>query len=911
MHSNFCSYMVATFLLVCSCLETGCAQDGEGAYGGNIYYYYTPENLTFDDAQTHCQSYTNGGLAELSTEDIKTFVNSLITGNHRMWIGSKKLSNTFTWIYSLTDTPDSSVKGAGNGKDCVYYRNSGEWKAARCTDKYGAICARPGNVTSSAPGTDVTGISRLVRYLHRMRRNPENMVKGQLKRSTTVPTFLESTTKLTGISTPCSGQCENPQVPATTDRPSDVSPRSTSVPVVTDPPPEVEGNVSHVVDLTLDTSYFKSPVFVTGLEKWLASNDEIPDDLNEEQKLEYAKEFFDVCNNVFEVDLLALGETDAASIFADACSHLAQDLTSDLNIGESVNISTAHVDVYASVQKGSNFTGYVQVIEDNDDVNDSDDESDAVQVVIIPPDGVSGLHLSEEDTIGVSVVVYKRGHFIVDHHNQSTDTSHRPAGPVVSITVAVNDNVTSVPVEFILENDISHLLPADQSDYELGNVSCNFWDSTVEGEGEWNDYGCEVVNATRGFTQCACNHTTHFGVLLQVWPVETPAKDELALNLITYIGSGISIACLLLTILILNMLTSLTSDRVKIHKNLVTALTIAQGLFLSLDAASRHKISCKAIAICLHYFYLSVFCWSLLEGVNLYIQIVQVFSTGKSLKYRHYLLLGWGTPIPIVVISAWTKWKIYGVEGQCWLTIEDGLIWSFAAPVIVVISVNLIVLIMVVRVIVKSASAHKKDNYDHIKAGVKGALILVPILGLGWVFGFLSLGRATLVFTYLFVVIVALQGVLIFLLYCAFNSEVRAALRRKDEKRKLRRGDGLSSVPTPSSGNSTQSNDTSTTFASKLIDKIKRRRSSTTAARNTPIDRIELVDRSDSPYSTREVILHSRKTGSIDSGYSQNLVHTPNYIPADSTVSIRTEVAADEFIPPNTPTYDHSTMRIK
>ncbi|XP_041471444.1 adhesion G protein-coupled receptor L3-like isoform X4 [Lytechinus variegatus] len=869
MHSNFCSYMVATFLLVCSCLETGCAQDGEGAYGGNIYYYYTPENLTFDDAQTHCQSYTNGGLAELSTEDIKTFVNSLITGNHRMWIGSKKLSNTFTWIYSLTDTPDSSVKGAGNGKDCVYYRNSGEWKAARCTDKYGAICARPGNVTSSAPGTDVT------------------------------------------VSTPCSGQCENPQVPATTDRPSDVSPRSTSVPVVTDPPPEVEGNVSHVVDLTLDTSYFKSPVFVTGLEKWLASNDEIPDDLNEEQKLEYAKEFFDVCNNVFEVDLLALGETDAASIFADACSHLAQDLTSDLNIGESVNISTAHVDVYASVQKGSNFTGYVQVIEDNDDVNDSDDESDAVQVVIIPPDGVSGLHLSEEDTIGVSVVVYKRGHFIVDHHNQSTDTSHRPAGPVVSITVAVNDNVTSVPVEFILENDISHLLPADQSDYELGNVSCNFWDSTVEGEGEWNDYGCEVVNATRGFTQCACNHTTHFGVLLQVWPVETPAKDELALNLITYIGSGISIACLLLTILILNMLTSLTSDRVKIHKNLVTALTIAQGLFLSLDAASRHKISCKAIAICLHYFYLSVFCWSLLEGVNLYIQIVQVFSTGKSLKYRHYLLLGWGTPIPIVVISAWTKWKIYGVEGQCWLTIEDGLIWSFAAPVIVVISVNLIVLIMVVRVIVKSASAHKKDNYDHIKAGVKGALILVPILGLGWVFGFLSLGRATLVFTYLFVVIVALQGVLIFLLYCAFNSEVRAALRRKDEKRKLRRGDGLSSVPTPSSGNSTQSNDTSTTFASKLIDKIKRRRSSTTAARNTPIDRIELVDRSDSPYSTREVILHSRKTGSIDSGYSQNLVHTPNYIPADSTVSIRTEVAADEFIPPNTPTYDHSTMRIK
>eukprot|EP00057_Strongylocentrotus_purpuratus_P020657 XP_011675131.1 PREDICTED: uncharacterized protein LOC100889059 [Strongylocentrotus purpuratus] len=417
-----------------------------------------------------------------------------------MWIGSKKMPSTFTWIYSLTET--TGVIGAGNGKDCAYYRNAGQWKAAKCTTSYGAICSRPGNTTTAEPITNVTGNSgksRVLEYLVSHRR-----ISGRKKRApysgrtTLVPTFPArppsqvslSTTSTTqnvqlrnmderrprrkrdcddkdydrgdmnddddpkpmfdnisfdGTSSPttesplslvatkelpttierdgtfrgsngstlCSGQCKTQQIPTQSipASESNVSPVSTVTPGVPEPP-KVLANVSHVVNLTQDTSYFSSHAFVVGLKHWLAANDEIPDDLNEDNRLEYAKRFFEVCNNVFEVDLLALGETDAATVFADSCSHLAQDFTSDLEIGESVNISTHYVDMYASVQQGSNFTGYIQLIEDDDD-NDVDEESEAIQVVIIPPDVVSDLHLSEEDSVAVSVVVYKRGHFIV------------------------------------------------------------------------------------------------------------------------------------------------------------------------------------------------------------------------------------------------------------------------------------------------------------------------------------------------------------------------------------------------------------------------------------------------------------------------------------------------------------------
>ena len=52
------------------------------------------------------------------------------------------------------------------------------------------------------------------------------------------------------------------------------------------------------------------------------------------------------------------------------------------------------------------------------------------------------------------------------------------------------------------------------------------------------------------------------------------------------------------------------------------------------------QVACTFIAAILHYFFLSVFCWMLCEGVMLYLMLVVVFST-LSKKWWFFLILGW------------------------------------------------------------------------------------------------------------------------------------------------------------------------------------------------------------------------------------------------------------------------------
>ena len=60
---------------------------------------------------------------------------------------------------------------------------------------------------------------------------------------------------------------------------------------------------------------------------------------------------------------------------------------------------------------------------------------------------------------------------------------------------------------------------------------------------------------------------------------------------------------------------------------------------------------------------------------------------------------------------------------------------------------------------------------------VKATLILLPLLGVTWAFGFLSLGSpATLVFTYLFTICNTLQGTFFFIFHCLLNPDVSPSL---------------------------------------------------------------------------------------------------------------------------------------
>jgi hypothetical protein len=74
------------------------------------------------------------------------------------------------------------------------------------------------------------------------------------------------------------------------------------------------------------------------------------------------------------------------------------------------------------------------------------------------------------------------------------------------------------------------------------------------------------------------------------------------------------------------------------------------------------------IAIISHYLFLCSFFWMLLEGVQLYIMLIKIFSLDRS-PVPKFCLIAYGVPFLIVCISVSVNYYLlngngYGTEAQ-------------------------------------------------------------------------------------------------------------------------------------------------------------------------------------------------------------------------------------------------------
>ncbi|XP_048576446.1 uncharacterized protein LOC5501722 isoform X2 [Nematostella vectensis] len=321
----------------------------------------------------------------------------------------------------------------------------------------------------------------------------------------------------------------------------------------------------------------------------------------------------------------------------------------------------------------------------------------------------------------------------------------------------------------------------------ITKTRCSFLDFRQSSAGNWSSSGCKMTSdPDERLAQCECDHLTNFAILMQVHEFKIDRAHEKALQLITYVGCGISLFGLALTLATFLSLETLASERTSIHKNLVVAIGLAQIIFLAgIDAPN--PIACKVVALSLHYLYTAAFAWMCCEGVHLYTKVIEVFSSEGS-KMKYYYLLGWGAPLIIVIISAAIRFEHYGSEQACWISIKDGLIWAFVGPVLAIMAVNFVVMVMVIKVILASVtSIQNPTNTSQVKAGLKGMVVLLPLLGLTWVFGLMAVDEKTIAFQYIFAILNSLQGLFIFAFHCIGNSEVRVAYKRLHEKRTLQK----------------------------------------------------------------------------------------------------------------------------
>ncbi|XP_072847822.1 adhesion G protein-coupled receptor L3 isoform X2 [Pogona vitticeps] len=365
---------------------------------------------------------------------------------------------------------------------------------------------------------------------------------------------------------------------------------------------------------------------------------------------------------------------------------------------------------------------------------------------------------------------------------EAMSTNHSVIVNSPIITAAINKEFSN---KVYLADPVVFTVRHIKQSEENFNPNCSFWSySKRTMTGYWSTQGCRLLTTNKTHTTCSCNHLTNFAVLMAHVEVKHgDAVHDLLLDVITWVGILLSLVCLLFCIFTFCFFRGLQSDRNTIHKNLCISLFVAELLFLIGINRADQPIACAVFAALLHFFFLSAFTWMFLEGVQLYIMLVEVFESEHS-RRKYFYLVGYGMPALIVAVSAAVDYRSYGTGKVCWLRLDTYFIWSFIGPATLIIMLNVIFLGIALykmfhhTAILKPESGcldniNFEDNRPFIKSWVIGAIALLCLLGLTWAFGLMYINESTVIMAYLFTIFNSLQGMFIFIFHCVLQKKVR------------------------------------------------------------------------------------------------------------------------------------------
>ncbi|RUS90990.1 hypothetical protein EGW08_001207 [Elysia chlorotica] len=305
---------------------------------------------------------------------------------------------------------------------------------------------------------------------------------------------------------------------------------------------------------------------------------------------------------------------------------------------------------------------------------------------------------------------------------------------------------------------------------------CAFWDfSSRQGGGFWNSSGCEYHLREDGRDVCQCSHLTNFAVLISYYDQSTLQHRE-ALGYITIIGLSLSIAGLAISILSFLCIKKLRQGRPQQTMfQLSMALLLSWVVFLVGVERTSHHAGCVAVAALLHYLILASFMWMLMEALVQYLLFVRVMNPHIS----HYMwkmgLPSWGLPtIPVIVTLVIDPDLYRGGAHYCWMSLQV-FYYGFALPVGIIMLANLVMFGLICASLFRRAdmSKHSSAKTNQTMVNIRASFISFCMLGLSWIFGFLAISDARLVFQYLFCITSSLQGFLIFLMITARDRTIR------------------------------------------------------------------------------------------------------------------------------------------
>ncbi|CRL06924.1 CLUMA_CG019599, isoform A [Clunio marinus] len=209
-------------------------------------------------------------------------------------------------------------------------------------------------------------------------------------------------------------------------------------------------------------------------------------------------------------------------------------------------------------------------------------------------------------------------------------------------------------------------------------------------------------------------------------------------------------------------------------------------------SSSAGLIECMVLLTLLHFFNLTNFFWMMVEGLYLYLLVVETFSRIEVInKFVIYAVIGYG--VPAICALSWSTVKIIVSEREglheashqfqygCPYMQESSVDWIFKGPACLVLIINLIFLFSIMWVLItKLRSANTAETKQYRKAS-KALLVLIPLFGLTYLIVLYgpNEGMGKKIFDIARAILLSTQGFSVALFYCFLNSEVRKAIKNR------------------------------------------------------------------------------------------------------------------------------------
>ncbi|KAJ8894275.1 hypothetical protein PR048_006888, partial [Dryococelus australis] len=364
---------------------------------------------------------------------------------------------------------------------------------------------------------------------------------------------------------------------------------------------------------------------------------------------------------------------------------------------------------------------------------------------------------------------------------------------IVSVqNFSVNSRIISIDIDsrengtVIDKNHSIDIIFRPFENHSEGEVKqCVFWEFVRGYEGRWSSDGCELVNTSGGLDVCRCHHLTHFAEIIMSGGQPISKGHQLALDVISMVGCSLSLAGvvgIVATAVMFPAWRRQLGNKLLLCLSAAVALNMVMFLLIAIGSA-KEGVWCIIAGVGLHYSLLASFCWMLVSAWLQYRRLVEVLGT----QHVSHLILkvsvfSWGFPSIIVTILLCISPDIYtntlesGQERGFCFPVGHSFYWGVLAPVVLVVVVNIFIFFAILKSIYNCCSKVKIEKRGFSKRHLNNRRLLTGVLlffllGLTWVFGFLS--RVSIVFTYLFCITATMQGMVLFLFFIAGEKKMR------------------------------------------------------------------------------------------------------------------------------------------